>query len=242
MAHIIRSFRWIRWILFSAGLLCLAAGIWWLFGAPPFDEMHLAGTPACWGLFFVEPDGWAMVFNSSTYLGVLLIAQWAFLRPRQRWGMRLAQKGRPMKSAIVAAALMGMLLSVGFIATLLELPHWWESVFEHPFGLYGAWIAMVAVWIIWALVFFLYWRRGDRYTQLSRMVHGLVAGSVLELLVAIPIQASRSSADNCYCERGSYTGVVFGVTVLLWAFGPGIALMVMGERARRSNPKRNLKN
>ncbi len=233
MARTVNLAWWFHRILLISGLFCMVAGIWWLFGAPPFGQMHLIGTPACWGLVFIGSDVLAMILNSSFYLGVFLVTQWAFLRPRRRWGVRLARKGRPMKSALAAAAVMGMLLSVGLVATLLELVDWWESILEHSLGIWGLWAAMAAIWALWVVVFLVYWRRGDRYTQLSRMVRGLIAGSVLELMVAIPVQATSSSSDKCYCQHGSYSGVVFGVTVLLWAFGPGIALMVLGEKARR---------
>jgi hypothetical protein len=66
---------------------------------------------------------------------------------------------------------------------------------------------------------------------MGRVVRGLIAGSVLEMLVAVPIYVTRE--DDCYCARGSYAGLVFGVTVILWAFGPGVFLLFMREKRRR---------
>jgi hypothetical protein len=65
----------------------------------------------------------------------------------------------------------------------------------------------------------------------GRVIRGLIAGSVLELFVAVPIYATRQ--DECYCARGSYAGLVFGTTVLLWAFGPGVFLLFVKEKHRR---------
>ena len=100
-------------------------------------------------------------------------------------------------------------------------------------------LALAVSWGVWTAVFFAYWRQGDRMTQYRRMLRGLLAGSILELLVSAPVHvlALRSSdgrEDNCYCTRGSYTGLVFGGTVLLWVFGPGIVLLFLREKARRT--------
>jgi len=48
--------------------------------------------------------------------------------------------------------------------------------------------------------------------------------------VSVPVYATRQ--DDCYCARGSYTGLVFGATVLLWAFGPGVFLLFVREKRR----------
>ena len=94
--------------------------------------------------------------------------------------------------------------------------------------------AMVISWLLWAVVFGIYWRRGNRADQLGRMLRGLMGGSILELLVATPVHVLVGSKDHCYCERGSYTGLVLGGTVLLWTFGPGLVLLFLREKERRS--------
>ena len=101
-------------------------------------------------------------------------------------------------------------------------------------ALYGAWATMLALWVIWSIVFFIYWRQGDRYTQMGRMIRGLLAGSFLETFVATGVQVWNPNQEDCYCARGSYTGVVFGLAVLLWCFGPGIVLLFMREHYRRA--------
>jgi hypothetical protein len=126
-----------------------------------------------------------------------------------------------------------MLLSVGFLATLLEIPDWWKPVCQLA-GLHGIWGVMLWLWLFWAGVFAVYWRQGDQYTRLSRMLRGLLAGSFLELLIAAPVHVWVYKNRDCYCARGSYTGVVFGLTVLLWVFGPGLVLLFMREKYRRA--------
>jgi hypothetical protein len=170
-------------------------------------------------------------------LGLLLLAQWVFLRPGRAWTARVATRARPLRSAVIVAAAMAMLLTVGFLALLLELPDWWEGILDNGSSWWtrsGVWTAAAILWAGWAWVFFVYWRQGDRYTQLGRMVRGLVVGSLLEACVAIPVHVAVMRERDCYCARGTYTTLVLAGTVLLWAFGPGIILLYMRERCRRA--------
>ena len=58
----------------------------------------LLGTPLIPGdLLALEELGYAI--NLVLVLGLLLLAQWAFLRPGKGFTVRLAEQGRPLKSA-----------------------------------------------------------------------------------------------------------------------------------------------
>ena len=130
---------------------------------------------------------------------------------------------------------MSMLLTTGIISLLLEFPDWWEDIMEgdSPIVLASLYVVMLIIWAIWAWVFFIYWKQGDRYTQSGKMIRGLVAGSILEIMVAVPVQIWATRQRDCYCCRGSYTTLILASTVLIWAFGPGIILLYMRERYRR---------
>jgi hypothetical protein len=174
-------------------------------------------------------------FGATAWVGLTLLAQWAFLRPREGWTIRLTSEGRPLKSAVVVASFMAMLLTVGLFALALELPDWWEpGILGDSGGMVGIWIVMLFLWVAWAWVFFVHWRQGDRYTQLGKMIRGLVVGSLLEGFVAVPAHVWATRQRECYCARGTYTTLIFAGTVLLWAFGPGIVLLYVHERHRRA--------
>jgi hypothetical protein len=68
------------------------------------------------------------------------------------------------------------------------------------------------------------------------MARGLIIGSVLELIVAAGVFIWKTDEDNCWCARGSYTGLVFGATVMIWAFGPGLLFLFLREQAYRRPP------
>lgn len=229
-----RQARRVRRLILIAGIVYSLAALSWLFlpylNEVLYDDFSMAGligTP-----FAVDVVGYhgVIVF----FIGLTLLAQWALLRPARVWTAKLASRGRPLRSAVLAAAFMAMLLSVGFIALVLEIPNWWEPVIEYGgwWDIIGLWGGMILIWAVWAFVFFAYWRRGDRYTQMVRMIRGLIAGSLLEAFVAVPAHILVMRHRECYCQRGTYTTLVFSGVVLLWAFGPGVVLLYMRERYR----------
>jgi hypothetical protein len=131
-----------------------------------------------------------------------------------------------------------MLLTFGLLAALLELTGGWDRFLdptarhEAQFP-WTAWLAMSLLWALWAATFHHLWRNLDHRTAVSRVTRSLLAGSILELFVAVPIHTWAVRKDNdCYCARGSYTALIFGATVLLWLFGPGVVLLAMRERGR----------
>jgi hypothetical protein len=221
------STTWLRWVLLVVALACLAAGLWWMAGPLLYGDLDEATTRAAplSLLTGLDADYW---MHLPLFLGVLLLAQWMFLRPRQGWSLRLSETARPMRTAVLAAALMAMLLSMAGLATLLEWIGVWDEALDdgswRAFPI-GAWIA----WLLWAAVFFVYWRKGTRFEQLRKMAHGLIVGSVLELLVATGVFLWNKEDDDCWCARGSYTGLIFGATVMIWAFGPGLLFLFLRE-------------
>ena len=228
-----------RWAILLVGLSCWVVAAWWVvFPDDDAKRWGLVGTPMMWGswvcdrLGVIEGDGRAMV-DGCLVIGVVLLLQWLFLAPRRGWAVEMTAVSRPMKRSILAAGFMAMLLTAGVIAGVLEFLGWWRNYFERESDAFVHWAVMIVLWGLWSAVFFVYWRQGDRYTQWGRMIRGLLAGSVLELLIAAPIQAFYHNRSNCYCARGSYTGLVFGATVVLWAFGPGVVLLFLREKYRR---------
>ena len=137
-----------------------------------------------------------------------------------------------MRAALIAAAFMSMLLTTGLVLTLLEIPNWW--CYDSLFSMLTCWGGMVLVWAAWAAVFFKYSRQDRPWTRAGRIVRGLVSGSILELFIATAVFAWNRHDEDCYCARGSYTGLVFGGTVLVWTFGPGIVWLFLLEKRRRA--------
>lgn len=224
--------------LLVAALVCLGLFVGWLLlpllgeRGPVFAKWGVVGTP----LTILPVEGSAgVVLNNTVFLGLLLLTQWAFLRPVRRTAWAGNGGGRPRWHAAVGVAFAAALLVAAAGATLLELPNWWKVLLAEAFG-WTLWVVFGALWAAWSVVFYVYFRRGDFLGRAEGVVRALIRGSALELLVAVPTHAwvYRRSTSDCYCERGSYTGLVFGGAALLWAFGPGLVFLFLREKERRA--------
>jgi hypothetical protein len=230
----------LRWVLLVLWILCLAGGCLYVFGV--IGNVGIAGTPsiAIFGLFLPSEGTVDKLFYvfSLIYIGLFVMTQWLFLSPRQMWKIKVKPSGRPMKRAAVGAAFAVMLLSIGLLYSVMDLfsdkvviDMGSPSEAKPAILRYAFLLIPLALWCFWSVIFCVYWRQSDSYTWAGRVIRGLIAGSVLELIVAVPIYATRQ--ETCYCARGSYAGLVFGGTVLLWAFGPGILILFVREKQRR---------
>ena len=199
----------------------------------------LAGTPS---MAFLGPlshliEDWescGYLLFVFIYLAFFFMTQWFFLRPRHIWKVRLEATGRPMKRSAIAAAFAITLLSMGLLYSILDLfseDFFGEFSSIHP--VLGCLFLLIHLflWCFWSVIFCIYWRQSEHYTWVGRVIRGLIAGSVLELFVAVPVYATRQ--EDCYCARGSYASLIFGATVLLWAFGPAVFLLFIREKQRR---------
>lgn len=229
-----------RRLILVVGIVFTLAGITWA-TLPIFmdgDDSNLMGLMGtvlvCHPVASDSRLGYAI--NTIIVIGLVFLLQWAFLRPGKNFKVRLLDQGRPLKSSVLAAGIMAMLLTVGLISLLLEFPDWWQHIMETEklSVVTSIYVTMLVIWAVWAWIFFIYWKQGDRYTQSGKMIRGLVAGSILEIMVAVPVHIWATRQRECYCCRGTYTTLVLAGTVLIWAFGPGIILLYLRERVRRA--------
>jgi hypothetical protein len=241
--------RLIRWLMITIAVWVFAAGVIALLN-PLFvfsDSLGagIIGTPFAPVVRNLRDNLQSIYIpEGAGYLAIFLASQWLFLVPRGRWRLESIGGGRLTRTSALAAGFIAMLLTVGLLATLMELPGWWRTMTlvdpdasrdDITQKFWTVWPVMLALWIVWGLLFWRYARALDRYTALSRITRFLVAGTFLELIVAAPAHAwiVPHSDDDCYCTRGSYTGVVFGCTALVWLFGPGVVLLMLRELRRR---------
>ncbi len=226
----------LRWFLAAVWVLCLGLGLLWLIGTTFFDlgeyGVGLGGSPS-WIILgplasLLEEDLLVKVVPLVVYLGLFVFTQWLFLCPKGGWKIKIEETGRSMKRSAAAAGFAAALLSAGLLYSLYDLI---GTLSGDGVVLWLFMVIPAVLWCVWFAIFWVYWRQGDYYTWMGRMIRGLIGGSVLELFVAIPVYATRQ--DDCYCARGSYAGVIFGGTVLVWAFGPGVLFLFAREKERR---------
>lgn len=130
---------------------------------------------------------------------------------------------------VVIAGLMMAILAFGFCMALADLI--WGS---GPAPLERAWpFFCLGVWVFWAVLFYVQGLSRNRHTTMRRMVAWLVGGSLLELLVSVPSHLIVVRRPGCMVGMASWLGIMAGIYVMVWAFGPGIALMFWWETRKR---------
>jgi hypothetical protein len=85
--------------------------------------------------------------------------------------------------------------------------------------------AAVAVWIAWSVVFGLLARQGDPTSVGMKLHRILIAGSVLELLVAVPAHIVVRRRSDCCAGILTGTGICVGIVIALVSFGPTVLLL-----------------
>jgi hypothetical protein len=89
---------------------------------------------------------------------------------------------------------------------------------------YGVLIAGVGVWLFWWLVFMLA-NAANPSNLAVRFHHWILAGSVAELLVAVPTHIVVRRRTVCCAGIMTGTAICIGVAVMIVAFGPSVYLL-----------------
>jgi len=101
---------------------------------------------------------------------------------------------------------------------------------------FGALITLLALWIIWAIVFRSFAKTDSPEALLKRGAQWLLRGSILELLVAVPSHIIVRRRGDCCAPMGTFWGIATGISVMLLCFGPGIFFLFV-KRFKQLQPK-----
>jgi hypothetical protein len=175
----------------------------------------------------------AIVVNQAweTLIPILILTlfQGLFLlgMPHLRWPR--PTRRRSIIVSQMAAALAGALLTFGLFATVLSAIDKWEV------GLTGKvlWMVVACAWIFWLLVFSLIWA-WQPFSGFTRVYKLLIAGTILETLITIPVDIQVRKRNNCWCDQGTFWSLVITGSVALWSFGPGLVLLFLTRRLQRN--------
>lgn len=85
--------------------------------------------------------------------------------------------------------------------------------------------AALAVWVLWSGIFILMTFDGDPSGIGMKLHRWVMAGSVLELLVAVPTHIIVRRRPDCCAGIATGIGICMGVVVLFVAMGPSVLLL-----------------
>ena len=138
------------------------------------------------------------------------------------------RRRRLMFPVIVAALMMAILtgavsLALGELLRLDSLD-WAVCVF---------WGIVFVNWVAWATLFYFDCQGRDRFQALKRLTLTVLDGSLVSLLVSVPSHVIVGRRPGCLAGINTGVGIVAGLCVMLWSFGPGIILLFLRDRFRR---------
>ena len=212
--------RW-AWLVAFLYLVALAALFLPLVLAALWDDY--AGVHDVAQAYLQAPFWAVMVGLSLLMAGFLLLVPVALARGRP------VSRGRWVGLAAIAGLMMGVV--VAGLALALR---------ETILGGYGPdddmWLWFLALggaaWLAWGILFGCYRYSADPRGALRRVLDRLLAGSIAELLVAVPCHVYVRHRHDCCAGYETALGLATGAGVMLFAFGPGV-FFLLAERAAR---------
>jgi len=116
---------------------------------------------------------------------------------------------------LIGSVLLAAVVSAGFRLAASELA-------DIPQMLYAVLGTIPLVWLLWAGLFWYLSRSVDPLTLNGRMYKTLLAGSVLEFVVAVPMHLIVRQRDHCCGGFMTGAGIAFGLLVAFIALGPAV--------------------
>ncbi|MGH8120267.1 MAG: hypothetical protein ACRESK_06600, partial [Gammaproteobacteria bacterium] len=172
---------------------------------------------------YQSEDIWLMS-KFWSWIAILLCGQalLLFLSVDTSW-----RRNKPRQHVLVTGMLAGLLtgLLVFFYIWTPMAAIFGDKIFDWPSSPFAEGMTIIfrwwlGFWIFWGILFYWYYRNSDNIV--SKAVSLLLAGSVLELLIAVPAHIIVRHRDQCSAPGVTGWGIVTGIAVMLLCFGPGV--------------------
>jgi len=232
-----------RWLIFLIGLPLYAAVLW----AIMVSAIVLLNEPddflSTWQYvvtqpegFFTEPAGWLWCTGPAL---VIAITQALMLGPLVTFKPVRGPGARSLVVSILVCALVASMLVLGLLFTILELFDVWSEPLEMddlPWGgdmsLWLTLPVLLVSWGFWSVLFFRFTRRRRTEGTISRLIGILLAGTIVETILIVPVDIMVRRRTDCYCATGTFHALLLSTFAVVWLAGPG-ALIVFTRRRRR---------
>lgn len=223
-----------RWLLLLTGLPLYMFGLalagWFVLVALLADD--LGGVKE--GLRALgDPEWWAVAFIPA---GIITAAQAALVLPAFRYRLPRAAKS---KSLVLSCLLLGAAagaLVLGLVIALYQLVlevTGGIDIGDDNFFLWLWWTPLIVGWIFWSVIFITYGARARRpEARIGRLIGLLLGGTIVEILIVIPIDIMVRRRTDCYCATGSFFALALSAAACLSLAGPGAIFVLTAKRRR----------
>jgi hypothetical protein len=204
-----------------------------------FRFLFLAGYFALWALVILalcfDNSPLHLDFDSGSLIiafGIILVLQILFLVGAPHVRAHRSRGGRPMVISIIVGSIVAGALSVAVFATLLSLAHIdADDLKSHGLENILTYALLIA-WIPWFCIF-AFVLVGEWIQRYRKMYRLLLGGTLLELVVTIPVDIAVRRRTKCYCGEGTFVAMIIGISSLFWVLGPGIVLLFLARCIQR---------
>lgn len=153
------------------------------------------------------------------------------------------QRLKPRQHVLVSAATVGLMVGIlslstfyvvaaavngdGLFDDVLKPAFFWSSLPSEDFPA-ALWIyfgagSLLALWMVWGYLFYVFHQGSSVIVE--RAIGWLMAGSVLELLIAVPCHIIVRNRGDCSAPFVTGYGIATGIAVMLMSFGPGVIFL-----------------
>ncbi len=235
-------------LLWLAGLVAYAA-VLVPFGSilvafmiiPPWSDEGPLGWLEATGEMLTDDEWWAWALPACA---VIAVSQFVFIMPLVRLRPPQGTRARSLTVSLVMGGLVAAALTVSLGLALVELgaavlngdlgvnPWGNDEMMSEIWAGPGLLVTLAGSWVFWAMMLLVFSRRMWADTVLGRLVILLFGGTVVELLVVVPIDVMVRRRTDCYCATGTFYSLCFSAVGLLWLTGPGIVIALTASRRR----------
>lgn len=159
-------------------------------------------------------------YSTWAYLGVVLLAQAAFLSVPVSLAERRPVTKRTIIPLVAATSLMLGLLAAGVVLAISEVVR--REIFLTNRGFFIMLVVSLLMWFFWACVFYRWSKKMNPRESVGRQCSYLLKGSILELLVVVPAHILVRQRTYCCAGTNTFLGIAFGISVMLFCLGPGV--------------------
>lgn len=174
-----------------------------------------------------------------SYLGTFWVIgvalQAVFLLPVVQNQPPAGERSRSLTVSLIIGGLVGALICLSLLFTLTSAAF---LIFKETMEGLDEWFALVPAivfifgWVGWSFILLIFVKDIWPDRVLGKLVGLLVGGTILEVIIILPIDIMVRRKTSCYCGEGTFFSLIISTTALLWLAGPGIVIALTSKKHR----------